>query len=114
MSRAGVGRNGIDGKHCRSAVGGTDGALRERCRWHSRGADGSTAEARLERRRSTVGAQLEHGISTVRTRSERSRSAEGNAAGVRLVAQTERGGSAVGRSGMDEKNCRGGGAPAII
>ena len=49
MSRAGVGRNGIDGKHCRSAVGGTDGALRERCRWHSRGADGSTDGARLER-----------------------------------------------------------------
>ena len=92
-------------------------AQSERCRWHSRGADGSTAEARLERRRSTFGAQLEHGISTIRTRSERSRSAEGNEAGVRLVAQTERGGSAVrarskrGREGAEwmEKNCRGGG-----
>ena len=82
-------------------------AQTERCRWHSRGADG---------------AQLEHGISTVRTRSERGwwhrrsavggtvgarmvaqlrrgwwrrRSTVGGAAGARLVVQTERGGSAV-------------------
>ena len=98
MSRAGVGRNGMDGKK-----------LPERGWRH---------------RWSAVGAQLEHGISTVRTRSKRSWSAVGNAAGVRLVAQTERGQStegarsersqrAVSRSRKErngwKKNCRGGG-----
>ena len=105
---------------------------------------GNIAGARLEHRRSAVGARLERGWSAEGAQTEccwwRSQSEVSSVDGARLVAQTERGQCAVragsvrgrsavragsvrgqsavetrsGRSGMDEKNCRGGGAPAII
>ena len=87
MSRAGVGRNGMDGKHCRSAVDGAAGARLERG-WS---AEGAQTECCWWRSRSAVGAQLvaqmEHGWSAVRARSERGRKE---------------------RNGW-KKNCRGGG-----